>query len=652
MEGKMNTFGQETLFEEDFLKKTAGSIVRDPDFAITEIVANAWDAGATKVSITLPMKLNDEIVIDDNGHGMTTQDFHERWMCLGYNRIKKQGRYVEFPEGITNKRRAFGKNGIGRHAMFCFCDSYQVRTAKNGEGSIFDIEISSGEQPWRIKDINTYKDRKHGTLITGKAIRNIPEYNKIRDTLCARFFHDPNFEVYLNEEKLDLEEYDGLHEKEVVTIEDYGEIDVQLVESKKSARTNQLQGFTFRVNNRMVGDTSWIIDPYYPIDSRTLFGKRFSILVNCDFMEDSVLPDWTGFVKNTQRFALYKALNDFVLIKYNQYSAEKIDETKSIVFRDNIDDLRDLSRPIQDEIEVFTNAFITRAPTIQPEVLDKAVSSFIALQKTRNGQHLLESIGNMSEKDIATLDGIISEWSIQDMASVLTEIDRRIATIRAIEILADKNDTDELHILHPLITEARWVFGPEFESSEFVFNATLKNAVNKVFDVNTVGDDYPNWKKRCDLLVTPTSTISTTGIEDFSSGDSLSSTKRVLLIELKKGHFKISREEMMQAEGYVDDIRNSGLIQKNCFFDVFVVGHELAPISTTKELKDDNDKVYARVKGVTYSSLTDTAHKRLFRLKDHLKERYNETNTGSSILNELLTSTTIELPFTDAAGAK
>ena len=37
------------------------------------------------------------IEIEDDGIGMTDQEFRERWMTLNYDRQRRQGIYVEFP---------------------------------------------------------------------------------------------------------------------------------------------------------------------------------------------------------------------------------------------------------------------------------------------------------------------------------------------------------------------------------------------------------------------------------------------------------------------------------------------------------------------------------------------------------------------------
>lgn len=44
---------QGSLFEEDYLIRTLGALVHNPEVALTELVANAWDVGATTVDISI-----------------------------------------------------------------------------------------------------------------------------------------------------------------------------------------------------------------------------------------------------------------------------------------------------------------------------------------------------------------------------------------------------------------------------------------------------------------------------------------------------------------------------------------------------------------------------------------------------------------------
>ena len=124
---------QGSLFEENFLLRTLGSIADNPDMALTELVANAWDAGASFVKITVPDDYDGELIVQDDGCGMTPDQFRNRWMTLGYDRPKRQGHIAEFPQSRKQwRRRAYGRDGVGRHSLLCFDDKYQVQTRRDG----------------------------------------------------------------------------------------------------------------------------------------------------------------------------------------------------------------------------------------------------------------------------------------------------------------------------------------------------------------------------------------------------------------------------------------------------------------------------------------------------------------------------------------
>ena len=138
-------------FEEDFIFRINRTITTTPDVAVTEFVANAWDAGAFNVSIIIPFEKGDTISVEDDGTGMSDAEFRYRWMTLSYDRQKRQGAEVEFPKGVeAHKRIAYGRNGVGRHGMLCFANDYTVETWRDGFCNKYDIAISSGQEPFRI----------------------------------------------------------------------------------------------------------------------------------------------------------------------------------------------------------------------------------------------------------------------------------------------------------------------------------------------------------------------------------------------------------------------------------------------------------------------------------------------------------------------
>ena len=182
-----------SLYEEDYIIRSLGAIVTQPDIALTELVANAWDAGASNVIISIPEDTKNLLYIEDDGTGMTEEEFQQRWMTLRYNRVKNQGKQVKFPEGVEGHRLAFGKNGVGRHGLFCFGYEYKVITIKNGIKHTFVVKPNIQKQPFAVISNDKENCEGHGTRLEVIVEKNLPKPDKIGEILSARFLHDPQF---------------------------------------------------------------------------------------------------------------------------------------------------------------------------------------------------------------------------------------------------------------------------------------------------------------------------------------------------------------------------------------------------------------------------------------------------------------------------
>ena len=159
---------QEFLFDERFLPRHAGAIMSQPDVALVELVANAWDAYATRVDITWPdPTTHTPFKIRDNGCGMTPEQLDQRWKTLYYNRLHTQGRTVEAPPELEGSppRSAFGRNGKGRYAAFRFASRYRVRTWRDGVEATFEVSRAT-LQPLAVHHIHRREGVEgHGTEI-------------------------------------------------------------------------------------------------------------------------------------------------------------------------------------------------------------------------------------------------------------------------------------------------------------------------------------------------------------------------------------------------------------------------------------------------------------------------------------------------------
>ncbi len=97
--------------------------LQDPALAILELVKNAWDADATTIEIQILD--NDLIVVNDNGSGMSVNDFERYWLVLGETHKRRSP--------VTRRGRpVLGEKGLGRLASFAL--GHQISIASKARG--------------------------------------------------------------------------------------------------------------------------------------------------------------------------------------------------------------------------------------------------------------------------------------------------------------------------------------------------------------------------------------------------------------------------------------------------------------------------------------------------------------------------------------
>lgn len=620
---------QSSLFEEDYLLRELGQIAHLPQVALTELVANAWDAGAGRVDLILPTEINGTMTVTDDGHGMTPQQFRRRWMTLRYDRQKHQGPNVEFPAGRPGRpRKAYGRNGVGRHGLLCFADEYLVETWRDGTLATYVVGTESGPSPFVLRSETMGKREGSGTRLLVQVTRKLPDADEILTVLAARFIHDPEFKIRVNGVLRQFAEIDGRVSESTLDIGPGHSATVIVIDSTRLNHSSVHQGIAFWVQRRLVGTPSWSIGQVANFDGRTRFARRYKIIVDTQGFEDEVEPDWTGFRSTDAVRELYRITAEHIGKVAQDLAAEIVEEASADALTQNRTELASLGQGARLEVAEFTKIVAQAHPTISPDFLATAVKAVINLEKSKSGAALLHKLSSLPAEDIAGLDQLLTEWSIKDALRVLDEIDSRISVIETIRRLADDPHTDELHTLHPLILRSRWLFGAEFESQEYCSNVTLQTVARELF--KSTEAQFINEKNRPDIVVLPDkTTCQITGLESFDPADpTLTQLQHVLLIELKKGGFELTRKEINQADGYVQDIAASGALSGTPYICAWVVGQKVAKgfVGTDKKLSDAN-REYGRVRATTFGTLVDTANRRLLKLRDILASRYGSVST-------------------------
>jgi len=623
---------QHSLFEDDYLLRELGQVAHVPQVALTELVANAWDAGATRVDLILPDEIGGMLTVTDNGHGMTPAQFKKRWMTLRYDRLKHQGPNVEFPAGwYMHPRRAYGRNGVGRHGLLCFADTYEVRTWRDGVLATFVVGTESGPSPFVLRSETLGQREGSGTQLSVRVMRKLPDAEEILTVLATRFVHDPEFEIRVNGVQRSFSEIEGRVSEEVLDLGGGRRATVIVIDSTRLNHSSVHQGIAFWVQRRLVGSPSWSIGQIASFDGRTRFARRYKVIVDTEGFEPGVdvAEDWTAFRATDAVRDLYRATAEHIGKVAQDLATEIVEAASEDALVQNRTELASLGQGARLEVAEFTKVVAQAHPTISPDFLATAVKAVIHLEKSKSGAALLQKLSSLPPDDITGLDRLLTEWTVKDALRVLDEIDSRIGVIETIRRLADDRHTDELHTLHPLILRSRWLFGPEFESQEYCSNATLQTVARELF--KSTEAQFINERHRPDIVVLPEKTTwQMTGIESFDPVDTtLTRMQHVLVIELKKGGFELTRKEINQADGYVQDIAASGALSGTPFICAWVVGQKIAAgVERDKQL---GNPAYGRIRAATFGLLVDTANARLLKLRTVLADRY-----GGSSTNELL----------------
>lgn len=198
---------KEIFFESDgqLFKHIGRNQIDSETIALIEIVKNSYDADATEVLITFDKvnKHNGEIIVTDNGHGMTHSQFEEFWMCPGTAHKEKEHTSPFYG------RTMLGRKGMGRFGTDKIGSKVVVKSKTNIEAIAFAATIDADEfEKPNAKFQNTpillnflprqeikfvEKDFEFGTQIRMKKLRRTwsnKMISEVREELCKMITPD------------------------------------------------------------------------------------------------------------------------------------------------------------------------------------------------------------------------------------------------------------------------------------------------------------------------------------------------------------------------------------------------------------------------------------------------------------------------------
>lgn len=157
-------------------------LINNDNVAVMELVKNSYDAGAKKVTVEFKnLKNKDEkkhqIIIADDGMGMSKEDILHKWLNLAYS--------IKRVQNTQNHRLQAGNKGIGRFSCDRLGKKLDIYTKKDGKAyhlkidwedfeNVQDYNVQINEIPMKLrevsdsemaKEIPSYKIDKNGTIV-------------------------------------------------------------------------------------------------------------------------------------------------------------------------------------------------------------------------------------------------------------------------------------------------------------------------------------------------------------------------------------------------------------------------------------------------------------------------------------------------------
>lgn len=173
---------------------------------ISELIANSYDADAKEVKILLNDSGDKEIVVSDDGHGMSFDEINESFLTIGRNRRVKNST-DESPKG----RKVIGKKGLGKLSFFGIAHEIEIITIKSNKKNSFVMDwdaimrmeneeggIENYEPEILILDEDTNED--NGTIVTLRKIQRASNFDveALADSISKYFILPEDFNIKLS----------------------------------------------------------------------------------------------------------------------------------------------------------------------------------------------------------------------------------------------------------------------------------------------------------------------------------------------------------------------------------------------------------------------------------------------------------------------
>ncbi len=518
---------------------------RSSERALKELVDNAWDADAEKVTVTLPEAMSDApLVVADNGTGMTPDEVREVYLVVADGRRNRQG-----GNSILKKRKLKGRKGIGKFAGLMVASEMQLETTARGKRTTLSLSLANLHDAvsqnqdleavdLRLKVVDAPRS-SHGTTVTLTGLNRklgLPSREKLAQLVVREYGRSENFDVEINDLLVGVADIAGKTHGIDFDVPGVGPAVGTFTISEKPVKN---AGIVFTVGGKVVGDPTFLgldQDPELPSKlAGHIYGE-----VEIEGLYDHVTADWGSFVENSEGFqaaqlklrgAVKEGLEDVHRMEVQLAKARHQKEIKK-----RLAELPENRRKVaQEAVERIFKKFRNERDDRIQTILSVTFDAF----EVDDYWEVIKAIDESNSAGVATVASVLTAFGLVDMAVTAQQAQKRLSVLDGLGNLIEDDNTLEKEV-HAVIEANPWILGNRFNVLR------SDESLQKV-----LGDLTPSGrgKKRPDLF-----------LGAMPSGEHY-------LIEFKRPNHDITRKDETQAKEYRDN-----LLRKFDPIEVLVIG--------------------------------------------------------------------------------
>lgn len=495
--------------------------------SVAELVANAWDADAPKVEITIPPDVKfpgAEIVVKDYGEGMSFDELNDFYLHIGYERRERGNR-------SSKGRYVMGRKGIGKLAGFGIADNIVLTSVKKGNLVEFTLnhdELRNADSAQGLPitpDRDEPSDLPSGVTVTFKGLkisRNI-NANSFRTSMARRFaLGSEEMQIIVNEVPISKEDLTlqyryppaaGVWQPE--EIPGFGKIEYWFGFLDKTITDTELRGVSVFARERVAQFTPFFFNLTGGINGQVAL-EYLTGQIKADILDEDV--DYIATDRQTVNWQFDKApiLEEWGQKKIKELCADWKRQRNQLNidrFQHKLGDLHlrvDKLSSLQEKKDI-TSALekVAGLDRITPEDFQVIANSMVAGFERESVKKVIRRINSASEEALPELTDAIKEWDIISAVSTAEIILGKIEIINQFEKhiderLPEKAGHGKLD-MQTFIKEYPWLLGHKYEQlqpADFHHEKGVDKWISDVliatdqeFSPNNIKD-----KRRFDLL--------------------------------------------------------------------------------------------------------------------------------------------------------